>query len=387
MRNIEDTEVKGEKLLLRTDLNLPIEDGEVQKTVRFSRYLETIKQLSEKNAKTVILAHQGRPGREDFIKLDQHAELLSEELGQEVELIESFFSSELEETVDSMENRDVVLMQNIRFLSEELKDLPPKKHANDIYVQMFQQHFDLYVDDAFSAAHRSHASMVGFTEHLDSYAGTVMQQELEACNKVRDDFESGVLVLGGEKPAEIVGMIEHMIEDVEKVLLGGVPGELALILQGYDLDEKEKWIRENGFDENAEKLKELLEEYDDKIELPEDLETNSGNVSVKNLPAGMTYDIGEETREKFVEEIENADAAVMKGPMGAFDQGHEEGSRAVVDALSGDLYAVLGGGHTSSLVQRFDHDLEEFYHVSIAGGAFVKYMSGEELAAVEALRN
>ena len=386
MNSIDDTGLEGQKVLLRTDFNLPIEDGEPQKTVRFERYQETVEELSQRGAKVVVMAHQGRPGREDFLSLQQHSEILSESLGQEVEFVKSFFGPELEETVRGLENGEVALLENIRFLSEELRNASPEQHAQDIFVQRIAPMFDKYVDDAFSAAHRSHGSMVGFTEKLDSYAGPVMSNELKSCGKVRDEFENGLLVLGGEKPSDLIGILDEMIESVDKVLLGGIPGELALILEGHELGEKKEWIEENGFDGKKNDLKRILEDYSEKIVLPEDVRTASGTHSVDKVPQDeLAWDIGPDTADIFAEEIEEADSVVMKGPMGAFED-HPEGTRTVVDAMAdSEAYTVLGGGHTSSLVQRFGHDLDDFSHVSIAGGAFVRYLSGENLPAVEAL--
>ena len=388
MKNTDQLDAEGKKVLLRTDLNLPIEDGEPQKTVRFKRYLKTIKQMSEDGAKTVIIAHQGRPARQDFISLQEHAEMIEEELNQEVNFVQTFFGPQLGDAVASMQEGDVTLLENIRFLSEELQNVGAERHSHDYFVKNLADYFDVYVDDAFSAAHRSHASMVGFTPILDSYAGPVMQNELESCKKVKEEFESGILVLGGEKPSDIIGMMEHMIEDVEKVLLGGIPGELALSLEEYSLGEKEEWIKENNFDASADKLKQILDKHDEKIILPEDLRTDTGVYELGEVPEDeMTWDIGDKTREKYSSEIKSADAVVMKGPMGAFEE-HPEGSKHVVNAIANsDGFTVLGGGHTSSLVQRFGHELEDFSHVSIAGGAFVRYMSGEKLAAVEALKS
>lgn len=337
----------------------------------------------------MVVAHQGRPARDDFLSLEQHSRILSDSLDQDVDFVESFFGSDVQESISVMQNGDVCILENIRFLSEELQNAPPEDHADDFFVQKLAGQFDIYVDDGFSAAHRSHGSLVGFPEVMESYAGPVMQRELENCSKVRDRFDEGLLVLGGEKPSDVIGMLEEMIESVNKVLLGGVPGELALKITGEGLGEKEEWIEEHEFNAKASELKEMLEEYSEKIVIPEDLRTESGNHGVGEVPEGeMTWDIGEKTQERYIEAIEEANAVVMKGPMGAFDQGHGKGSKAVVDALAGsEAYTVIGGGHTSSLVQRFDHELEDFSHVSIAGGAFVRFMSGEELAAVEVLKD
>ncbi|MFB6203836.1 MAG: phosphoglycerate kinase [Candidatus Nanohaloarchaea archaeon] len=388
MNSMEDVDVESETVLLRTDLNLPIEDGEPQPTVRFRRYMETVRELSERGARTVVLAHQGRPARDDFLSLEQHSGLMSDHMDREVGFVRCFFGSEVGESIASMEDGDVVLLENMRFLSEELQNISPERHAQDYFVNNLKRYFDLYVNDAFSAAHRSHGSIVGFNRDLDCYAGPIMESELENCRKVRDEFDSGLLVVGGEKPSDIVGMLEEMIDTVDQVLMGGIPGELALMIQGNELGEKTEWIRERGFDSKEKELRELLDEHGDKITLPEDVRSGSGNHEVGEVPEDETvWDIGETTQEKFVREIEEADSVVMKGPVGAFDEGHEDGTRAVVSAIAeSDSYAVLGGGHTSSLVQRYGYELEDFSHVSIAGGAFVRFMSGEDLAAVEALR-
>lgn len=387
METVDNFEVEGKKILLRTDLNLPVENGEPQKTVRFERYLDTIKELTEKGAKVVVVAHQGRPARKDFLSLERHAEILSESMDRDAEFVPSFFGPELGEKVARMEKGDVAVLENIRFLSEELQNASPQQHSNDFFVQKISQYFDLYVDDAFSAAHRSHGSMVGFTETLDSYAGPIMQKELKSCSEVQQNFENGILVLGGEKPSDLIGIMKEMIEDVDKVLMGGVPGELALIIEGYDLGKKEEWIEKKGLDSKRQELEEILENYNNKIILPEDLVTESGTEEISKLDGKMTWDIGEKTAQKFSEEIREAEAVVMKGPMGAFED-YPEGTKKVVESISqSDAYTVLGGGHTSSLVHRFGHDIEDFSHVSIAGGAFVRFMSGEKLPAVEALEN
>ena len=388
MKTIDDVDLEGKNVVLRTDLNLPIEDGEPQETVRFKRYLETIEEISDKGGRTVVVAHQGRPARKDFLSLEQHAEILSENLGQEVNFVQTFFGPQLGDSIASMQDGDVVMLENIRFLSEELQNVGPERHAKDYFIQNMSKYFDVFVEDAFSAAHRSHGSIVGFMPHMESCAGKIMERELESCQKIRDDLDNPTLVLGGEKPSDIIGMVEQMIDRIDKVLLGGVPGELALIIKGNNLGKKSNWIEENGFDSGMKELEELMDKHEEKIVVPQDVRSDSGNHKVGEVPdEEMVWDIGSATRREYVEIIEKADSVLMKGPMGAFED-YPEGSKAVVDAVAMNTgFTVIGGGHTSSLVQRFNHELDEFNHVSIAGGAFVRFMSGEDLAAVKALRN
>ena len=376
--------VEGKNLLLRTDLNLPLENGRPQKTVRFERYLETIREVSGEGGKTVILAHQGRPGRNDFTSLENHAELLDEELDEKVHFISSILGEEVETMLEDMSEGEVALMENVRLMSEELKNFDGEKHAKSLYVNKLADKFDLYINDGFSVAHRSQASIVGFPELMESEAGPVMREELENCRKIRDEFDSGVLVLGGEKPSDLIGVIEAKIESVDKVLIGGVPGEVALMAHGRDLGEKSGWITQRGLDRKKQELLDLMEEHPEKFELPSDLATEDGDKRPEEVE-GMTWDIGEETAERYAEIIEEADSVLMKGPMGAFEQ-HPEGTKMILEALKNcEGFTVMGGGHTSSLVKEFGYSMEDFDHVSIAGGAFVRCVSGGELPAVEAL--
>ncbi len=374
----------AEKLLLRTDLNLPLENGRPQKTVRFEQYLDTIKEYSEKDAKTVILAHQGRPGRNDFTSLEEHAQLLNEELETDIYFISSILGSEIEETLEEMESGEIALLENVRLMSEELKNYNGEKHAEGLYINHVAQHFDKFINDAFSVAHRSQASTVGLPKIIESEPGPLMRRELDNCRKIRDEFNSGVLVLGGEKPSDLIGIIEAKIDSVDKVLLGGVPGEVALMAQGQNLGKKEEWIKERGLDSKKEELNQLIDEHPGKFELPSDLATENGDKRPEDVEE-MTWDIGKETSERYAAIIEEADSVLMKGPMGAFEK-HSRGTEKVLEALKNCKgFTVMGGGHTSSLVKEFGYSMNDFDHVSIAGGAFVRCVSGGELPAVEAL--
>jgi len=200
MKTIDDVDLEGKNIVLRTDLNLPVEDGKPQETVRFKRYLETIQEIRDRGGKLVIIAHQGRPARKDFLSLKQHAKILSENLDQDVNFVQTFFGPQLGDTIGSMQDGDVVMLENIRFLSEELQNAGPKIHSQDYFVQNMAEYFDIFVQDAFSTAHRSHGSVVGFMPLLEVCAGKIMERELESCQKIRDDLDNPVLVLGGENP-------------------------------------------------------------------------------------------------------------------------------------------------------------------------------------------
>ena len=387
MRKILEEDIEGKKVLVRTDLNLPIKNGEPMESLRMEKYMESVSYMAERGARIVLMAHQGRPGDKDFTSLKKHAEIMEEELGREVRFIPSFFGGELEDVLDSMEDGDIALIENIRMLSEELMNESVEKHSKDFFVRRMSEEFDIYVNDAFSVAHRPHGSMMGFMNHLPAFAGPLMTDEIESCKKARDELDSPVLVLGGAKPSDLVKMIDRMKERADKVLLGGIPGELALRLRGIKLDKKYSWIQRKGLDEGEEEFDRFLEEHPDLFELPVDLVTEEGVKRVEELDGDeMVWDIGPETVERYSRIIADSKSLILKGPMGAFEEGYIDGTRGVIEAVSDcDGYTLLGGGHTSTLLGDLDIPLENFSHVSIAGGAFVRFMSGEKLPVIEAL--
>ncbi len=387
MKNVSDEDVEGKKVLVRSDLNLPIEENRPVKNLRLERYSESIKELSDRGAKVVLMAHQGRPGDKDFMSLENHVSLLEKEIGKEVKFIASFFGQEPEEKIEEMTNGDIALFENARFLSEELRNETVEKHSENIFVKKLQRHFDLFVNDAFSVAHRPHGSMMGFMKNLETCAGPLMAREIKECSKARDAVENPVLVLGGAKPADLVKVLENMIEKAEKVLLGGIPGEIALKLKGKDLEKKYGWIKERGLNEGEKEFFDILKEHEDKFVLPVDIRNEKGKVDVEKLDGTeMVWDIGPETAEKYRAIIRSAESVIMKGPMGAYEEGYREGSLSVLKAVTlCNGFTLLGGGHTSTLLSESEFSVDDFSHVSIAGGAFVRFMSGEQLPVISAL--
>lgn len=387
MDKILDKDVEGKKVLMRTDLNLPVKDGIPMKNLRLQKYAESVKKLSERGAKIVLLAHQGRPGDKDFISLEKHVEILEDYLDEEIRFINSFMGDGLSETVEKMEKGDVALVENIRMMSEELMNEEVEKHSQDIFVEHMAKEFDFYVNDAFSVAHRPHGSMMGFIGHLPSSAGPLMVDEVQNCKTARDGLDSPTLVLGGAKPSDLGKMIERMKERAEKVLLGGIPGEISLKIQGNNMEKKYGWIKEKGLNKGEEELERLLDEEPELFETPLDVVTEDGVKKVSELEGDeMIWDIGPETASRYSKIIASSESVVMKGPMGAFENGYIEGTRKVIEAVADcDGFSLLGGGHTSTVLEDVDVSFDSFSHVSIAGGAFVRFMSGGDLPVLDAL--
>lgn len=393
LKTLDDGSFTDKHVLVRSDLNAPIEEGKVQECLRFKKYAKTIQELHDRGAKTVVMAHQGRPGRKDFKKLDQHAKILEKNLETDVKYVDEIFSRNLRKKIEKMEKGDVLLLENIRFLSEELQNLSPKEHAKNIFVQALSPEFDAYVNDSFSAAHRSHASLVGFTETLDSYAGRVMEEELKNDSKIIEEVKHPeILILGGNKPDDVIPVIKTLAPRVNKILLGGVIGDLFLSEMGYDLGKKRLWLKEEGYLDKSFEIQEIIRSYHKKIETPDDLAINNEGKriekSMHEMPSKyMSKDIGSKTIEKFKKIINKAETVFMKGPVGVYeDKKFEKGTKTIMESIKNtDAFTVVGGGHTSTVVEKYDFNLNDFSHVSIAGGALIRLLSDKDLAAVKAL--
>ncbi len=387
MKKAQKKDIKGKKVLVRSDLNLPIEEGKPVKSLRLKRYADSLREISSKGAKTVVMAHQGRPGDKDFGSLKDHVPLLEQELGRDVGFVNSFFGEELPRTLEKMDEGDICLLENVRFLSEEIRKGSVEKHSNDFFVKHISSYFDAYINDGFSVAHRPHGSMMGFIGRLETFSGPLMSEEVKECSKARDAVENPVLVLGGAKPSDIVKMLENMIDRAKKVLLGGIPGEIALKLRGVPLDKKYSWIKDRKLNKGEKELLDLMKENQDKFVVPVDIRNEKGEVSVSKLDGTeMIWDIGPKTSKKYAEIIDEADSVIMKGPMGAYEEGFKRGSLEVLEEVKNcDGFTLLGGGHTSTLLNQSNFSVNDFSHVSIAGGAFVRFMSGEDLPVIEAI--
>lgn len=387
---LEDVSLEGKKVIVRSDLNAPIEDGEIKDCLRFEVYSKTLEELQKRNAKVILLAHQGRPHRDDFTRLKKHSEILGKYLDN-VTYHDEIISDRTEQRIDNLENGDILLLENVRFLSEELKNKSAEEHSKTIFVNELSEKGDIYVNDAFSAAHRPHASMMGFTETLDSYPGNVMKSEYQNIKNMRQDIQHPMtLVLGGAKPKDEIDILKVLGSEADNILLGGVIGEMSLMAKGYDVN-KNEWLESQGYMKFMDQLEEVLRKHHDKIELPIDLACFDGGkrkeYKVENCKS-TPYDIGSKTIRKYSDVIDNSKEILMKGPMGLFEKDDFDiGSRKILKQIAEtDAYTVIGGGHTSSLVRKFDLNIDDFSHVSIAGGAFIRTLSGQKLPAIEALK-
>jgi phosphoglycerate kinase len=391
---LEDLPLQDKTVILRLDINSPLEDGKIQSTERIEAGVETIKKLKSKNCKTIILAHQGRAGDEDFISLEQHAQKLSEFCGFKVEYVDDTIGKYARERIKIMKSGEVVLLQNIRFLAEETLDLTPEEHSKSIMITTLSPLAQFFVNDAYSVSHRNNCSITGFTQTLKSCAGTQMQKEIDGNSKIHGGTAPVVYVLGGAKPEDDVKLMKYALEKelVDAILLGGVMAVLYAKTKEWPLSEKEeeelkKW------DKQVKTLKELQQAYSEKIAGPIDyaVKINGKRTEVKNkseTKGNPIEDIGIETANKYAEIIQIGKTIYLKGPMGRIeDEQFRTGTEIVLKSFErARAFTLTGGGHILEAMDMFNIDKSKISHISLAGGALLDFLSGEKLPGVEALK-
>lgn len=395
---LDGIDVKNKTVVLRVDINVPYDlaTRSIQDSARLREHSKTIKELSDKGAKVVVLAHQGRRGDTDFIHLDQHAELLSKHIGKKVEFVEDVIGEKATEGIKSLKPENVLLLDNVRFLDEETEEKLPEEHAKGRLVQTLAPLADIFVNDAFSASHRGHASITGFAAVLLPVAGRVMEKEIVSCEKLLKPKRPIVYVLGGAKPEEPIGIMKRMLkeEKIDKALTCGVLGEMFLMARGVELgDATRGFLEKKNFLGSTAELKILVEKYGKKIEIPIDvaIEENGKrkDISVQELPAdNQILDIGVETAKKYANEIKKAKTIVVKGPAGVYEKpGFETGTKTILEAIAeSKAFSLIGGGDSSVAVEKLGIDKTKFSYISLGGGALITYLSGKPMPGIECLK-
>ncbi len=388
----------GQRLLVRIDINAPVTDGRVQDHNRFARHAETIEQLLAADHAVALLAHQGRPGRDTFLPLEQHAELLSGYLETPVKYVSSVYDDAALSAIDELGAGDALLLDNVRFVDAELADRSPEEHAKTPLVRTLADQFDAYVNDGYSVAHRAHASIVGFPHRMPAYAGPVMATEYEYNTSLHHrEFDGPVtMVLGGKKADDVIEAMAQLADRVDRFLLGGVVGELFLRAKGYPVGYDVATgtdLYDRYYEQEQAYIEEALSRFGDRIVLPTDLayETDGKRaeqrVDTINTKTCDFLDIGTETIETYAELINDSAAVLVKGALGVFeDERFSNGTVGVLEAIAGsNAFSVVGGGDTSRAVQMYALDPAAFDHLSIAGGAYLRALTGEPLPGVQAL--
>jgi len=389
LRTIRDVDVQGKRVLVRVDFNVPIENGKVLDDWRLRATLPTIRYLAERGAKVILLSHLGRPKgkRDEQFSLRPVAQRLSELLGQPVQFADDCFGEVAEQGVARLRAGEVLLLENLRFHAGE--------EANDeAFAQQLARLGDVFVNDAFGAAHRAHASVHAITKFLPSYAGLLMEREVTHLSRLLEAPEKPfVAVLGGAKVSDKIGVIRNLLTKVDALLIGGAMAFTFLKAQGYEtgksLVEADKLDLANALlREGKEKGVELVLPVDVVVAESDAEDAATQVVPATAIPADKAgYDIGPETANLFAERIRTAKTVFWNGPMGRFERTpFKAGTKAVAEALaqcSGTT--VVGGGETAAAAFEFGI-AEKVTHVSTGGGAALELLEGRELPGVVALK-
>jgi phosphoglycerate kinase len=392
-KTLDDLDVSGKRILLRVDLNVPMQDGEVRDRTRIERILPTIRELAGKGGRIILLAHVGRPkGKPDpAMSLEPLAAVLSDMLGQPVGFSDDCVGPIADGIVRALEDGNVVLLENTRFHAGE--------EANDEeFVTQLASLGDVYVNDAFSAAHRAHASTEGLARHLPSYAGRTMQAELEALEKGLGDPERPVVaVVGGAKVSTKIDLLQNLVGRVDALVIGGGMANTFLAAEGKAVG---KSLCEHDLADTAHRILAAAQASGCAIVLPVDAvvarEFKAGaasdTVSVDDVPEdAMILDAGPQSVAAVSAWLDKAKTLVWNGPLGAFeirpfDEATMAAARHAAELTkSGQLVSVAGGGDTVAALNQAGV-ADDFTYVSTAGGAFLEWMEGKPLPGVEVLK-
>ena len=390
MKTIKDMNLENKKVLIRCDFNVPMKEGKISDDTRITAALPTIKYCLDQNAKVILFSHLGRVKEEsDLAKnnLAPVAKRLEELLGQKVIFVEKTRGEELESAINNMNSRDIILVQNTRY-----EDLDGKKESkNDPELGAYWASLgDVFVNDAFGTIHRAHASNVGIASHLDSCIGFLIEKELNALKELDNPTHPFVVVLGGAKVADKIGVIENLVTKADKILIGGGMAFTFLKAEGYEIG---KSLLD---EENLEFCKNILKDYKDKIILPVDVAVTteySENEPYKTKDITemneneQGLDIGPKTVELFESYLKEASIAVWNGPLGVYEfekykKGTDELLKFVVD---NNIKIILGGGDIVAAASLAGYK-DKVYHASTGGGATLEYLEGKTLPGLEAIK-
>ena len=388
---VTDLDVAGKKVLVRADFNVPMKDGAITNDNRIVQALPTINYLIENNAKVILFSHLGKVKTEEDkakLSLKPVADRLAELLGKEVTFVPETRGEALEAAVAALKDGDVLVFENTRF-----EDVDGKKESkNDAELGKYWASLgDLFVNDAFGTAHRAHASNVGIASNLESAAGFLMEKEIKFIGGAVDEpVRPFVAILGGAKVSDKIGVIKHLLNKADKVLIGGGMAYTFMKAQGLEIG---KSLLEA---DKVELAKELLESAGDKLILPIDAKMvhefgNDGEITIAEndeFPADqMALDIGPASVELFAKELEGAKTVVWNGPMGVFELSNfAQGTIGVCEAIAklSDAVTIIGGGDSAAAAMQLGF-ADDFTHISTGGGASLEYLEGKELPGVASI--
>ncbi|WP_370871996.1 phosphoglycerate kinase [Alkalibacillus filiformis] len=387
--NLRDVELQGKRVFCRVDFNVPMSKGEISDDTRIQAALPTIMYLIQNGAKVILASHLGRPDGQpdDELRLDPIAQHLSNYLEQPVFKTDDVYSEDVENAVSELENGDVLLLENVRFE-------PGEKKNDETLAKQFASLVDVFVNDAFGAAHRAHASTEGIAHHVPvAVSGYLLEKEIEVLGKALDNPDRPfTAIIGGAKVKDKIGVIDHLLDRVDHLLIGGGLSYTFIKALGHEVGksllEEDKIDLAKGFiDKAAEKGVSIHLPVD--VTVADDFarDANTKVVPIEEIPSDWEgLDIGTNTVENFSQIIKDSKLVIWNGPMGVFEyEIFANGTKSVAKALAEtEGFTVIGGGDSASAVEKFDY-AEQMDHISTGGGASLEFMEGKVLPGVAAL--
>ncbi|MGI2329366.1 phosphoglycerate kinase [Planococcus sp. YIM B11945] len=387
---MKDVDLKGKRVFCRVDFNVPMSGGKVTDDTRIRAALPTIEYLIDNGAKVILASHLGRPkgAVNEEMRLSAAAAKLSELLHKEVKSLDESIGEKVEQEIASMNEGDVVLLENVRFHPGEEKN-------DEELAKAFAALADVFVNDAFGAAHRAHASTAGIAKYLPAVSGLLLEKELDVLGKALSEPDRPfTAIIGGAKVKDKIGVIDNLLDNVDNLLIGGGLSYTFLKAQGMEIGQS--LLEEDKID-LAKSFIQKAEEKGVKLYLPVDVviaekfsnDTETKVVNVDEIPADwMGLDIGPKTVELYAGVIADSKLIIWNGPMGVFEMSsYENGTKSVADAMATtEAYTVIGGGDSAAAVEQF-HVADKMDHISTGGGASLEFMEGKELPGVSALSN
>lgn len=389
-KTMKDLQLEGKRVFCRVDFNVPMEEGVITDDTRIRAAIPTIEYLVGEGAKVILASHLGRPKGEihEELRLTAAGERLAMLINQSVTKLDASIGEEVKVAVEKMANGDIVLLENVRFHAGEEKNDPT-------LAKEFADLADVFVNDAFGAAHRAHASTAGIAQHIPAVSGLLLEKELDVLGKALSTPERPfTAIIGGAKVADKIGVIDHLLDKVDHLIIGGGLSYTFLKAQGYEIGQS---LLEEDKIELALSFIKKAEANNVKLHLPIDVvvaddfspTANTKVVPVDGIPSDWQgLDIGPETAKDFADAILGSKLIIWNGPMGVFEMdAFANGTKQVAEAMAETAgYTVIGGGDSAAAVEKFGLG-DKMDHISTGGGASLEFMEGKALPGVTALND
>lgn len=380
MKTLNDFDLSGKTILLRTDLNSEVNKGKITFSERIKKSVQTIKELKKRQAKVVVMSHQGRPKETDLMSLKQHAQYINKK--EKITFINDTIEKKAINAIKNLKSGQAILLENIRKEPDEFK---PEKGKSNLLIKNLVPLIDIYVNDAFSVCHRNQTSVVLFPKYLPSCAGPLLVEELSHLKKIQ--FNDSMFILGGAKPEDNIKLLKG-----KKILSCGYFCHLVLIAKRYQLGEQEKFLKKElpHCEELIKEIKKNLHNIKTPVDLAILEKGKRKELPLECFPSTKRiFDIGSATIKNYTEEIKKAKSIFFKGPSGLYsDLRFRKGTagilRAVADAKA---FSLIGGGHSNEAIKKCKIDKKKFGYVSLSGGAVISYIAGEKLPGLVALES